>query len=48
MTKIALFMIMCSYVAGTCMNPIEMDTYYDDMYTCLNAGHQESIIKLKK
>ena len=30
MTKIALFMIMCSYVAGTCMNPIEMDTYYDD------------------
>ena len=40
MTKIALFMIMCSYVAGDCMSPVEMSTYYDDMYSCLNAGHQ--------
>ena len=48
MTKIALFMIMCSYVAGDCMNPVEMDTYYDDMYSCLNAGHQESIDKAKE
>ena len=48
MTKIALFMIMCSYVAGTCVNPVEMDTYYDDMYTCLNAGHQESINKAEE
>lgn len=48
MTKIALFMIMCSYVAGDCMNPIEMDTYYDDMYSCLNAGHLESINKAKE
>ena len=38
-------MIMCSYVAGTCMDPIEMDTYYDDMYTCLNAGYLESLSK---
>ena len=48
MTKIALFMIMCSYVAGDCMSPVQMDTYYDDMYTCLNAGHQESIDKAKE
>ena len=43
-------MIMCSYncCRGLCMNPIEMDTYYDDMYTCLNAGHQESIDKAKE
>ena len=48
MTKIALFMIMCSYVAGDCMSPVEMTTYYDDMYSCLNAGHQESINKAKE
>mgnify|MGYP003322528867 FL=1 len=48
MTKIALFMIMCSYVAGDCMSPVEMSTYYDDMYSCLNAGHQESIDKAKE
>ena len=48
MTKIALFMIMCSYVAGTCIDPVEMDTYYDDMYSCLNAGHLESINKSKE
>ena len=48
MTKIALFMIMCSYVAGDCMSPVEMSTYYDDMYTCLNAGHQKSIDKAKE
>ena len=27
---------------------IEMSTYYDDMYSCLNAGHQESIDKAKE
>ena len=48
MTKIALFMIMCSYVAGDCMSPVEMSTYYDYMYSCLNAGHQESIDKAKE
>ena len=48
MTKIALFMIIFSYFAGTCMNPIELDSYYDDMYSCLNAGHQESIDKAKE
>ena len=41
-------MIMCSYVAGDCMSPVEMTTYYDDMYSCLNAGHQESIDKDKE
>ena len=38
-------MIMCSYITGDCVKPVEMDIYYDDMYTCLNAGHQESINK---
>ena len=38
-------MIMCSVVAGECMAPVQMDTYYDDMYTCLNAGYKESLDK---
>ena len=41
-------MIMCSYITGDCINPIELNLSYDDMYTCLNAGHQESINKAKE
>ena len=41
-------MIICSVVAGECMAPVQMDEYYDDMYSCLNAGHQESIDKAKE
>ena len=48
MTKTALYMIICSVVAGECMAPVQMDEYYDDMYSCLNAGHQESIDKAKE
>ena len=43
--KFALLMIMCSYVAGECMDPVPMDTYYNDMYSCLNAGYQHSLDK---
>ena len=43
--KFALFMIMCSYVAGECMAPVPMDTYYNDMYSCMNAGYQHSLDK---
>tara|TARA_Y100001934_G_scaffold138710_1_gene167414 strand:- start:290 stop:526 length:237 start_codon:yes stop_codon:yes gene_type:complete len=45
MTKIALYMIICSVVAGECMAPVQMDEYYDDMYSCLNAGYKESLSK---
>ena len=43
--KFALLMIMCSYVAGECMAPVPMDTYYNDMYSCMNAGYQHSLNK---
>lgn len=43
--KFALLMIMCSYVAGECMAPVPMDTYYNDMYSCMNAGYQHSLDK---
>ena len=43
--KFALLMIMCSYVAGECIDPVPMNTYYDDMYSCMNAGYQHSLDK---
>ena len=46
--KFALYMIMCSLVAGECTTPHQMDTYYNDMYSCLNAGYEESLNKSKE
>jgi len=43
--KYALYMIMCSLVAGECIEPIKMELSYDSMYHCLNAGYEESLIK---
>ena len=43
--KFALLMIMCSYVAGECIDPVPMNTYYNDMYSCMNAGYQHSLNK---
>ena len=39
---------MCSLVAGECSPPHKMDTYYNDMYSCLNAGYEESLNKSKE
>ena len=43
--KYGLYMLMCSLVAGECMTPHQMPTMYDDMYSCLNAGYQQSLDK---
>ncbi len=41
-------MIMCSLVAGECLEPYKMKDTYPNMYTCLNAGYEESLIKSKE
>ena len=46
--KYSLFMILCSYVAGECMPPHEMKIKYNDLYDCMKAGHEQSIIKMNK
>ena len=46
--KFSLFMIMYSYVAGECMPPHQMPTKYNDLYSCMNAGYQESLDKTKE
>ena len=43
--KYSLYMIMCSLLAGECMEPFKMKETYDGMYNCLNAGYKESLIK---
>ena len=43
--KYSLYMILCSIVAGECMNPVKMPTTYDDIYSCLNGGYAESLNK---
>jgi len=43
--KFTLLMIICSYIAGECTEPVPMNTYYNDMYSCMNAGYQHSLNK---
>ena len=43
--KFTLLMIICSYIAGECTEPVPMNTYYNDMYSCMNAGYQHSLDK---
>jgi|TARA_R100001082_G_C4328102_1_gene144330 hypothetical protein len=46
--KYALYMILCSALAGECMPPHKMPTTYDSMFSCLNAGYEESLKKSKE
>ena len=46
--KIMLFMILCSSVANTCMQPIPIKTMYDNHYDCLIKGYENSLEKIKE
>ena len=46
--KYSLNMIICSVLAGECMPPFQMTEQYDNMYSCLNAGYEESLKKSKE
>ena len=43
--KFVLSMILCSGISGTCLEPYQMEKQYDDLYSCLQGGYSESIIK---
>ena len=43
-----LTFIFCSGMANSCLPPVQYDSSYPDLYTCLNAGYKESIIQLEK
>ena len=47
--KFILSMILCSGVATSCLEPIPLDDrLYDDVYSCMIAGYNESISKIKE
>ena len=48
MTKIVLGLIICSQVAGTCLDPHIWPTTFDTQYDCLMFGYEESIRKMEE
>ena len=36
-------MLVCSFTSGTCTPPLVLDEKFDDMYSCLIRGYEESI-----
>ena len=46
--KFILTFISCSGMAGSCLPPIEHTGSYKDLYTCLDAGYRESIVRLEE
>ena len=45
--KVVLYMILCSGVAGNCLEPIKINSY-DTFYDCMSAGYEESFKKNKE
>ena len=41
--KIILIMLVCSFTSGTCSPPLVINEKFEDMYTCLLRGYEESI-----
>ena len=46
--KFLLSMIICSQVAGTCLDPYPWPDTFDTQYDCLMFGYEESIVKLEQ
>ena len=46
--KILLSLVICSQVAGTCMQPFSWPTTFNSQYDCLMEGYKQSIIKMEE
>ena len=46
--KIALAIIMCSFVHGECMEPYVFPERYASHYECMIAGYEKSLSKMKE
>ena len=46
--KFLLSMIICSQVAGTCLDPYPWPDTFNTQYDCLMFGYKESIVKLEQ
>jgi hypothetical protein len=45
--KFILSLIICSQVAGTCLEPYQWPTTFDTQYDCMVFGYEESLIKIQ-
>ena len=46
--KFLLSIIICSQVAGTCLQPFPWPTTFDTQYDCLMFGYREAIVKMEE
>ena len=46
--KFILTFIFCSGMANSCLPPVPYESSYLDLYTCLDAGYKESIVKMEQ
>ena len=46
--KYLLRIIICSQVAGTCLQPFPWPTTFDTQYDCLMFGYKQSIVKMEE
>ena len=46
--KILLSLIICSQIAGTCLEPYEWPETFNTQYDCMIFGYEESLNKMKQ
>ena len=46
--KILLSLVICSQVAGTCLEPFQWPKGFDTQYECLMFGYEQSIVKMQQ
>ena len=46
--KILLSLIICSQVAGTCLEPYQWPDRFDTQYDCMVFGYEESLNKMQQ
>ena len=46
--KILLSLVICSQVAGTCLEPYEWPQRFDTQYDCMVFGYEESLNKMQE
>ena len=46
--KILLSLIICSQVAGTCLEPYPWPEQFDNQYDCMIFGYEESLNKMQQ
>ena len=46
--KILLSLVICSQVAGTCLEPYQWPDRFDTQYDCMVFGYEESLNKMKQ